>query len=471
MKIQKDKLKFIVCLFLLEDFKKRRMLNSGKYFPEKNYIVVPFIFYYGRDKMYLNSFKKRLTKKQRRLFVTAVAVIAVSGSVGYKVYADIQTQKQTEQTQLLINKQASALKELQQEIQNLYSNENTDFLNKDVSKETVTSLQNKLSDIEKKYSNIPASSLTSLKTKYYTDVLTECTSSLKNVQDMLITQEQTNGLFSEMVIVGGTVSTNVAIKDDLKTDNVETAKNSYYKKGSKSEWQKAINTLLDQADEQLKQIEKSKQMLEKVFKDNKVINIDQENYDSAKTEINKIKNEKIKNELSESLKQVQNEIDKQEKERLEKEKAEQTITEEEIIVPSEVPVQNESMDSQPIISENATSSISVQNETPNNNWVPDTGNSSGTVSTPAPTPPTNNGSTGGGANSSNSSSGNGQTGGNQGNTTPTQPTVPSEPEQPSGPPAGWIVPLYPIGSSEFVDWLFDNGYSGYDHSGGYIRPY
>jgi hypothetical protein len=55
--------------------------------------------------------------------------------------------------------------------------------------------------------------------------------------------------------------------------------------------------------------------------------------------------------------------------------------------------------------------------------------------------------------------------------TPATPSQPSKPSTPSGPPAGWIVPPYPIGSAEFVDWLFDNGYSGYDHSDGYIRPY
>lgn len=332
----------------------------------------------------------------------------------------------------------------------------------------------KLSKIIEKYATVPVSSVKNIETSHYTNLLSDCRNSLETVQNMLTAQERINGLFGKPVVVGDTVLTNVAIKDDLKADNVETAKNSYYKKGSKSEWQRAINTLLEQADEQLKQIEKSKQMLEKVFKDNKVINIDKENYDSAKTEIDKIKNEKIKNELSERLKQVQNEIDKQEKERIEKEKTEQTPAKEETTVQSEIPVQSDSTDSQPVVSENAAEpSVPVQTETPNNNWVPDTGNSSGTVSIPAPTPPTNNGSgsTGGGANSSNSSSGNGQTGGNQGNTTPTQPTVPSEPEQPAGPPAGWIVSPYPIDSQELWDWLWNNGYSGYDHSGGYIRPY
>ncbi|MGX7172582.1 hypothetical protein [Enterococcus ratti] len=77
----------------------------------------------------------KLNKKQRRLFVTAIAVIAVGGSVGYKVYADIQTQKQVEQTQLLVNKQATALNKLQLELQSLYSNEKPDFLSKDATKE------------------------------------------------------------------------------------------------------------------------------------------------------------------------------------------------------------------------------------------------------------------------------------------------------------------------------------------------
>lgn len=88
--------------------------------------------------------------------------------------------------------------------------------------------------------------------------------------------------------------------------------------------------------------------------------------------------------------------------------------------------------------------------------APPVGNGGGTVTPeqPNPTPSTNN-------------EGSGSTNGNSdGSSKP----VPESTQNP-GPPAGWIVPPYPVGSPELAGWLADSGYNGYDSSDGYIKPY
>ncbi len=94
--------------------------------------------------------------------------------------------------------------------------------------------------------------------------------------------------------------------------------------------------------------------------------------------------------------------------------------------------------------------------------APPIGNGGGTV-TPEqsnPTPPTNNEVSG-------SINGNG----NSSSKPVPEPTPTPDPEPNPGPPAGWIVPPYPIDSDNLWNWIFDNGYSGYDISDGYIKPY
>lgn len=76
----------------------------------------------------------------------------------------------------------------------------------------------------------------------------------------------------------------------------------------------------------------------------------------------------------------------------------------------------------------------------------------------------NSGGNSSGGNSSSSGNNNNNGGGNSGGGS-------TSPSEPSGPPAGWIVPPYPIGSAELVNWLADMGYSGYWSSGEYIQPY
>jgi hypothetical protein len=410
-------------------------------------------------KMKLSERMKQLSKKQKVTIATVAVLVVLGGSFGYKAYADGQTKKQVEQAQVLVDKQSKEIKDLQVEIKALFNAEKPDFLNKDVSEETLSLIQEKLDKIEKNYDSIVFPTR-EVKTKDYSNYLSSCKESIMMIESMLVAQKDVNGLFGKTVITGDTVTKDVAIKNDLKADTVKTVKDSFYNKEIQSEWQKAINSLLDNADDQLKQIEKAKQTLEKVYKDNKVINTDQKNYDSAKSEIDKVRNEKVKKELAGKLAKVKQEIDSKAKAESEKKAQEQTVSESTTQKAQE------------------QASQVAQNEASTNGGAPQTATNDGTQEGYNPYVPEqgtggagasngsgSNGSTGGGA------TGGGQTGGNQGGSTPTPPTEPSEPSTPSSPPAGWIVPPYPIGSAELGGWIFDNGYSGYDSAGGYIRPY
>lgn len=405
--------------------------------------------------MKLSERMKQLSKKQKVTIATVAVLVVLGGSFGYKAYADGQTKKQMEQAQVLVDKQSKEIKDLQAEIKTLFNAEKPDFLNKDVSEETLSPIQEKLDKIEKNYDSIVLPTK-EVKTKDYSNYLASCKESIMMIESMLVAQKDINGLFGKTVIAGDTVTKDVAIKDDLKADTVKTVKASFYNKEIQSEWQKAINGLLDNADDQLKQIEKSKLALEKVYKDNKVINTDQKNYDSAKSEIDKIRNEKAKKELADKLAKVKQEIESKAKAESEKKAQEQTVTESTTQKAKE------------------QASQVAQNEASTNGGATQTATNDGTQEGYSPYVPeqgtggagaSSGGSAGGGA------TGGGQTGGNQGGTTPTQPTEPSEPSTPSGPPTGWIAPPYPIGSAELENWLMDNGYFGYDIAGGYIRPY
>lgn len=412
--------------------------------------------------MKLSEQLKQLSKKQKIVIISVISLAVIGGSIGYKAYADVQHQQKVEQALVLLSEKDSDLKALYKKSEDLYSKDKSDFLNKETTEESVTSLENELEKIVEKYKNVTfPEGVESEDSLNYQEMNKEL---LSQAQTMLATQKVVNSLFGKIVIEGDAVSKDVAIKDDLKNDFIKSAKDSYYNEETKSEWQKSINNLLDSAEGQLNQITKAKQAVEKVFKDGKVTSTDQKAYDTAKAEVDKVKNEKAKKSLSENLTKVKTDIDKKAKEAEEKKKQEeQQVTE--VEQDSSVTVAQDGVST-------GADSVTVNGDQGVNNadsastTYPNVDYGSNNSSSNAGT-----GATGGGSSAGNGSSGGSQTGGNQGGGTPTQPVQPTEPEVPSGPPAGWIVPPYPIGSGELVDWLADQGYSGYDSSGGYIRPY
>ncbi|MBM7688420.1 hypothetical protein BCR24_06510 [Enterococcus ureilyticus] len=70
----------------------------------------------------------------------------------------------------------------------------------------------------------------------------------------------------------------------------------------------------EEKNKEAKQVEKAKQKLLKIYKDNKVISTDSKLYESAKKEIESVKDDKVKKELLQQLAKVKQEMDKKAKE-------------------------------------------------------------------------------------------------------------------------------------------------------------
>lgn len=279
------------------------------------------------------------------------------------------------------------------------------------------------------------------------------------------TEKAVNDLF-EKAIIDNKDAEKIAIKNDLKDDTVKKVKEQYFVEKTNDAWQKVINNSIVNADNQLKQIDTAIKAVEKVFKDNKVVNTDQKNVDLAKKEVDKIKNAKAKKELSDKLAKVKADIDKQnktkEENKKEAEKASQQTSEAKTTTDN-VATKNNSSEQQ-VADATGQQTNQVEQQAPQNNNGQDTGYYE-------PQAPATNNGTGANQNvTSTAPENNGNTGGTQ-TPTPSDPEPTPEPEKPVGPPAGWIVPPYPVGSMELVNWLAGQGYSGYDHSDGYIRPY
>ncbi|MGX7129480.1 hypothetical protein [Enterococcus wangshanyuanii] len=267
------------------------------------------------------------------------------------------------------------------------------------------------------------------------------------------TETAVNDLF-EKAIIDNKDAEKIAIKNDLKSDTVKKVKEQYFVEKTDDAWQKIINESIVNAENQLKQIDTAKKAVEKVFKDNKVVNTDQKNVDSAKKEVDKIKNAKAKKELSDKLAKVKSELEKKNKEKDDKKKEAEKDSQQspEAKTTTNDVAQTTNGAEQQVANVTGQQTHQAQQQTPQAG----AGQETGYYEPQAPA--TNN-----------------DAGSNQ-NVAPTTPTPPApeptpEPTQPAGPPAGWITPPFPIGSAELGGWIFDNGYSGYDSSDGYIRPY
>lgn len=258
--------------------------------------------------MKLNKQVKKLSKKQKAIIGTAVVLLVFGGGFGYKAYADSQIKKQVTHAQSLINEQSKEHKVFQDKVKALYSAKKSGFLKKNLSKQTFDLLENDLEKIQADYSSIsiPKSGVDVNK---YKQNYTSSVESLKKAMALYIKQIDVNNLFVKPVLNGDSITNEVAIKDNLTADEVKKVKLSK----ESTEWEKTVNALVNNADSQLKQIEKAKIAVEKVFKDNKVTNFERKNYDSAKAEVNKIKNEKAKKSLQDQLEKVKIEVDKKEK--------------------------------------------------------------------------------------------------------------------------------------------------------------
>lgn len=162
--------------------------------------------------------------------------------------------------------------------------------------------------------------------------ITTVNDTFEKVQTAFNRQEAVNSLYKRdeqtQAMDGKELKNDLAITDDLKKEFVMNIKDAHFVNDAKNEYDKTINSFITNAAEQVEQIEIAEVAVSKIYNstEEKVSSVDQTHYDSAKSEVDKIKNDKAKNDLLEKISKVKEEIDKQAAAKKEQEKLEEQAT-------------------------------------------------------------------------------------------------------------------------------------------------
>ncbi len=255
----------------------------------------------------LEDLKMEKLSKKTKLIITSVGVIAAL-AVGGSVYASNQSKQKLDEAQKVITTKTTGLTDLEVKINKLFDDKDNNFLAKNVTKDQVKTLREEFDrlSIGKQTEKVDL--------KEYNKEAGDTEKALKALEKKVDAQTAINQLFKQekenAALNGSVVKKDLSIVDDLKKETVESTKKEYYKKDSKTAYDKAINDLIVNAENQVKQIETAKQAVSKIFKENKVISTDHKLYDTAKTETDKIKNAKAKKSLNDQLSKVKTDIEK-----------------------------------------------------------------------------------------------------------------------------------------------------------------
>lgn len=375
---------------------------------------------------------KKWTKKTKRTVALGLVAVAVIGGGSAYAYSSSQSKQKLEAAQAEVMNQETTLKSLNRDLKGYFDKKSPSYLVENMQESQVKDFKK---EVEK------ATSLKETTTKVdHTSFDKEVEAVKKTMTTLEKTFEQqqaANNLFQGTAVNGAKISKDLPIADDLKQETIDQVKKSVEK--STSDFEKTVQSLAVEAENQVKQLDKAKQATAKVYKD-KVISTDTKLYDAAKTEVDKIKNAKAKKALTDQLSKVKADMDKK--------TADETKGQAETKQESGAPQQQAKT---PEAQETAQAPTQTNQEqtTPDYTGTGGATDNGGYVpQTPQPqapqeqTPPTSNGG-----------------GGNTGTTPPVQPEQPTEPSKPAGPPAGTVGPFY----SEDACWAYaeSQGWSGF----------
>lgn len=265
------------------------------------------------------------TKKQKwTLTVTGLLIVGGVGAGAYKVYADSVKEKNIAEMHKRIKMEDQKIDTIKARIQALYSDHEKGYLVSDISEDELLNLQN---DIKKLNTvTITVSDKTvEARIKSQDQSIRDLEKSYELLYYQARTQGEVNKLFSNPAIDGSKVNKELAIADDCKKEDVEKVlSDTKIIDGSflvDSEWFKSIEVLKQSALGQLKQIEVATQKVNAMFdKENVKADVNQDSYNQAQGEVDKIKNEKAKKNLNDRLAKVAKKLE--EKAQAEKQKAE-----------------------------------------------------------------------------------------------------------------------------------------------------
>ncbi|MET3564146.1 biopolymer transport protein ExbB/TolQ [Enterococcus rotai] len=250
---------------------------------------------------------KKLTKKQLGL-IAAVVVLGVGGTYAY---TQNQSSVKASEAKQEVKATMEKLEDLNKEVATLYDKKDPDFLVKGIKAKQITDLQEKETQVAtiKKDKELSKKDYAAYEqeVKSVKGNLTSATKKLDALVDINSLFQQTQ---TAVAINGSDVKKDLAIVDDLKKETVEKVSKAFFKEGATKTYDKTINELLANAENQLNQIDKAKSEVAKVYKDGKVVSTDNKLYDTAKTETDKVKNEKAKKALNDQLDKVKADMDK-----------------------------------------------------------------------------------------------------------------------------------------------------------------
>ncbi|MBO0423374.1 hypothetical protein [Enterococcus plantarum] len=357
---------------------------------------------------------KKWTNKTKKTVALGLVAIAVIGGGSAYAYSSSQSKQKLEAAQTEVKNQEATLKSLNRDLKGYLDKKSPSYLVENMQESQIKELKK---EVEK------ATSLkeTTIKVDHSTfDKEVEAVNETMTTLETTFEQQQAvNKLFQGAAVNGAKISKDLPIADDLKQETIDQVKKSVEK--ATSDFAKTIQSLTVEAENQVKQLDKANQATEKVYKD-KVISTDTKLYDTAKTEVDKVKNAKAKKALTDQLSKVKADIDKKAAE----EAKGQAETKQESGTPQQQAKTPE-----------AQGTAQAPTQTDQGQATPDYTGSGGATDnggyvpqTPQPqvpqeqTPPTSNGG-----------------GGNTGATPPVQPEQPTEPSKPAGPPAGTVGPF------------------------------
>lgn len=361
------------------------------------------------------------------------ATLIVAGGMAVFTINEQNYSRQVEAVTSELSTHKKQLQKIETEIAGLYADEHKQFLSSDVTQAKIDSLKKTI----EKYKSEAESHVKKIETLRKQDQetcqkeladITKLDEKINKVQVIFDQTQAVNSLFQTPYIENAEINEEAIIIDDLNSEMIEEQKEKIELENlEENEFTSIVTQAMEAAGNQLSQIERARKVVEELYKDGKPTDkVTRETLESAKKEVELIKNEKAKKSFNEPLKAIEEKVTADEKAEAERVAAEEAKRQEEQVVANqgtqqtEVPeTQSEATDS---VTSPATPNTPVQNVTENITVQP---------TTPV-APPANPGSgsnTGGTTSTPGGNTNGGPAGGSSGGSTPT-PTPTPTPEAP-----------------------------------------
>lgn len=250
--------------------------------------------------------------KNKKIIKLLVGAMLVSGGVFGGIYT-----KDTLAVEANVDKLGNSINKLD----GIYD-ESGEFFNTDYNH-----VEELLNNLEKNSKQLEDTIINGLISKEKSDKLfKELDLHLNTAYNKLEIGKKLNELFNEEVNLHEQNSKLVANLDVLETLDLDE---SLAKFDKNSDFYKNVDFYINLALSQKKEQIQAKELLKKVYSDGKVVSTNKDSLDSAKEQIEKVKDEEVKKELLKSLEVSQKQYEKEEAERIAKEKAEKEKAERE----------------------------------------------------------------------------------------------------------------------------------------------